>query len=67
MVVRKNSGIRTKPPSYKEAIAWIANNDEPDETDKEVLVGFISVCLVADLFHKTTDQVAEDVVGFKIR
>lgn len=67
MGVRKINSIKTKHPSYKEAVAWIAQNDEPDETDKEVLSGFISVCLVADLFHKTPDQVAKDVVGLKIR
>jgi hypothetical protein len=49
-------------PTYKAAIHWIAFNDETAEMDAEVVAGFISVCLVADLFGADTRSVAIDVV-----
>lgn len=52
-------------PTYKKSVAWIADNDEPMEYDLEVLAGFISVCLVADLFDKAPSRVAFDVVQLK--
>jgi hypothetical protein len=50
---------------YQKAIAWIANNDEPGEFDALIVSYFISVSLVADLFNKTPDTVARDVLEFK--
>lgn len=61
-VVKKHRTVR---PSYRAAIAWIALNDEPDETNEEEIKLFLSVCLVADLFDKHTDIVAADVVKHK--
>lgn len=53
-----------KRPSYKNAIFWIAHNDEggPDAHNVEAVERMISVGLVADLFGKSTQEVAADVV-----
>lgn len=53
--------------SYRNGIQWIAENDEPEEMDPEVISGFISVCLLADLFGVTTEKVAKAVVAYKKR
>jgi len=58
--------------SYKEAIAWIAQNDDPGSDllgrinlDYELIEGQISVGLIADIFGVTTDKVARDVIKFR--
>ncbi len=51
-----------KRPGYREAIFWIAMNDEPGEGDYEVIAGLISVVLVADLFGVEAHKVAADVI-----
>jgi len=49
-------------PSYHTAVQWIANEDSPgDNDDIETLRGYLTVCLVADLFGKDQDKVAKDV------
>ena len=48
--------------SIKEAIRWIADNDESGELDIEVIETLISVLLVADLFGKTPTEIATRVV-----
>jgi hypothetical protein len=53
-----------KRPGYREACCWIAMNDEagaPDALDTEVVAGYISVALVADLFGVDCLRVALDV------
>lgn len=49
--------------SYKEAVRWIADNDNDSEKDVENVDGTISVLLIADLFGKESRKVAEDVVA----
>ena len=50
-------------PKYVEAIDWIANEDNPgDEQSLEVVAGYMSVGLVADLFGVPSHVVARDVV-----
>jgi hypothetical protein len=49
-------------PSYYRAVRWIAAEDDPVERDPEAIACTISVALVADLFGKTRDQVAADVL-----
>ena len=51
-----------KRASYREAVAWIAWNDEPTEDDEEVVAGSISVILIADIFGVEPARVARDVV-----
>jgi len=48
-------------PRYTDAIEWIALNDEPTYLEVDAIKSLISVCLVADLFGKTTELVASDV------
>jgi hypothetical protein len=50
-------------PSYKKAVSWIAENDEPTESDPVVVSEMISVSLVADLFDKDPLRVAADVIS----
>lgn len=51
-------------PSYRTAIRWIAENEDHSFSFEELRTLRV-VCLVADLFGKTTKAVAEDVVrGF---
>lgn len=42
----------SKRASYREGIEYIALNDEPAELDVEQIQGYISVQLLAALFHK---------------
>ena len=48
-------------PSYREAIRWIAENDEPLIRDTNEIAEFISVMLTADLFGVSPNRVAADV------
>jgi hypothetical protein len=54
-----------KRASYRDGIAWIALNDEPTEMDAQVVGGFISTILLADLFGVEPARVAEDVVRYR--
>ncbi len=49
-------------PLYRAAVNWIAENDEPTESDAEIVATLISVCLIADLFTRQPSEVAADVV-----
>ena len=51
-----------KRASYREAVEWIAWNDEPDEREVDVVIGYASVVLIADIFRVEHRKVAEDVV-----
>jgi hypothetical protein len=59
---------RMKRANYRDAIAWIACNDdagEPDALNLETVHGYISVCLIADLFGVERERVARDVVRYR--
>ena len=62
-----NREIKMKRASYRHGIAWIAENDEPEDFDECVVARQISVVLVADLFDVDPDRVARDVVRFRKR
>jgi hypothetical protein len=51
-----------KSKKYKEAIHWIANNDEVTIFDIEELSSLLTVTLIADLFKLSPEDVAEDVI-----
>jgi hypothetical protein len=51
-----------KRASYREAVRWIAFNDEPSETDAESIEGYISTLLIADIFDVDPSKVAKDVL-----
>lgn len=57
-------------PSYRAAVAWIANNDSPgdspgDNDPAEIIAGLVTVCLVADLFGVSNERVAADVIRYR--
>lgn len=52
-------------PSYKDAVRWIAIEDEPTDLDEESVSNGITVALVADLFDRSMEQVAKDVVAYR--
>lgn len=47
---------------YRDAVRWIARNDDPGETDAETVQFNVTVGLVADVFGKACLDVARDVV-----
>ncbi len=54
--------MKAKRASIKEAVYWIAHNDDPASgPDLEILEAQISVVLVADLFGLSSTEVAKRV------
>lgn len=51
-----------KRASYRSAVKWIADNDEPTDTDIGTIADYISTLLTADLFEVTPKRVAQDVL-----
>jgi hypothetical protein len=65
-----NRTVLGKRASYREGVAWIALNDDPgsaDSRDLETVSGYISTCLLADLFGVDRWQVAEDIINFRYK
>lgn len=58
---------KRKRASYREGVAWIAVNDEPDERDAEIVAEYVSTALLADLFGKRDSEVGRDVVAYRER
>lgn len=57
-----------KRASYREGVEWIALNDDagsPDAQVRDVVAGYISTCLLADLFGFARERVAKDVVRYR--
>jgi hypothetical protein len=54
-------------PSYRQAVAWISENDEPTDLTAERVADLISTCLIADLFGIDPARVAGDVVRYRKR
>jgi hypothetical protein len=52
----------SKRASYREGVNWIAFEDEPGDRDVEAIAGYISTCLLADLFGKDRNDVARDIL-----
>lgn len=51
-----------KRKGYRYAVAWIALNDNPGDNESlDILSGYVSVALVADLFGVSQYKVAQDV------
>lgn len=59
----------TKRPGYREAVYWIAVNDNPGDPmyqdsapdGPDEIAGYVSTLLVADLFGADPELVAKDV------
>lgn len=58
---------KAKRPGYREAVEWIALNDETGETDVEAMSGLISIAMVADLWGKDSMTVAKAVIAKRKR
>jgi hypothetical protein len=57
-----------KRPSYRAAVEWIALNDGPGNGDgADEVAGYISTCLVADLFDVASSRVARDIMRCRER
>jgi hypothetical protein len=59
---------KMKRANYRDAISWIACNDDadgPDALSFEAVRGHASVCLIADLFGVEQERVARDVVRYR--
>lgn len=56
-----------KNPSYRQAIEYIALNDEPDDLNPEFMTGMASVHLVSVIFGTPTEVVAADVVRYRLK
>lgn len=59
-----------KRASYREAIAWIAWNDDlgsNDSLNATACAEMISCCLVADLFGVPAARVGGDVVAYRVK
>lgn len=51
-----------KRQGYRFGVSWIAENDDPCETDPDIVSGYISTLLLSDLFGKDSLEVAADIV-----
>lgn len=59
---------RKQRPSYREAVAWIALNDNAGGGDSpEWIAGYVTTGLVADLFGCPQEEVAADVARVRRR
>ncbi len=59
-----------KRASYRQAVAWVAENDaagEEDALDADSVSGLTTTCLVADLFGVEPEKVAKAVVRYRQR
>ena len=59
-----------KRASCREAVAWIARNDDegsPDALEVDTVRGMLTVVLTADLFGVDAERVARDVVRYRMK
>lgn len=59
-----------KRASYKDAIAWIAENDSAGDIDAltpDTVHMLVSAVLVADIFGVDPDKIGKDVVRYRIK
>lgn len=54
-----------KRKGYRFGVAWIADNDEPEDRSAESVSGYVSTLLLADLFGKDALDVGKDVVRLR--
>jgi hypothetical protein len=50
-----------KRPGYREAIRWIADNDDTEWVNDNDPIASVTAALVADLFGVSCDRVARDL------
>jgi hypothetical protein len=54
-----------KAPCLRDAVAWVALNDEPTILVADEVVGMATVALIADLFGKDQEEIARRVVKLR--
>jgi hypothetical protein len=60
--------VRLKRASYREAVAWIAMNDEAGADDSaEQCADYVTVQLIADIFQTTAERVGRDVFRYRAK
>lgn len=59
--------MSNRPEGYRWACEWIALNDEALDRDVDSISGYISVAIIADMWHKDTKDVAKDVLKARIK
>ena len=52
---------------YQDAIAWVVGNDDTEFLNDDDPMLSVTASLVADLFHKTDDEVLADIRRESIR
>ena len=58
-----STGKRSVRASYREAVEWIAENDNAGNGDTlDEIAAYISTALVADLWRKDAADVARDIM-----
>jgi hypothetical protein len=70
MANQTNPPKRMKRPSYRDAIAWIGENDSAGDDsalDPEMVHSYVTVGFVADMFGVEQEKVAADVVKYRQR
>jgi len=50
-----------KRASYREAVRWIADNDEPSDLEEQAIAHYVTTLLIADIFAVEPEKVAKDV------
>lgn len=55
--------LRHPSPNYANGVVWIAVNDEPTCRDRDEIMGQLTVVLLADLFGRDPEIVADDVIA----
>lgn len=60
-----------KRASYREAVHWIAVNDDgadgADRTNEASIAGYVTTLLIADIFGVEPERVARDVVRVRCK
>ena len=55
-----------KKMTYKQAVEWVALNDEPTLTILDEVEVMVSTLLIADIWAKAEKDVALDIVRLKV-
>lgn len=66
MVVKEPKMHPRKIARLQFAIEWIATNDGPAETDLETVSKLKSVRLVSDVWNKTPEEIAKEIVSLRL-
>lgn len=51
--------------ALRDAVDWIARNEEPHQVDAAAVAGTLTCALVADLWGKERDEIARKVVRLR--